>query len=195
MARCPISFQISPQACIFAAAALLTLPLRWIAAAVAAAAVHEACHLAALYFGGVKVYSLRIGVCGAVIETEPVTPAKEALCALAGPVGSFSLILLGHMFPEIAFCAVIQGVFNLLPIYPMDGGRVLRSLLTLLWPRRGEAVFSGIEVSVTIVLTGVLIAASWMLRWHLGIFLAAVFILHRVMGRKIPCKAARKRVQ
>lgn len=195
MERLRIDIQITPQACIFAAAALLILPLRWLAAMSVAAFFHEVCHMAALCLCGVEVDGLYIGLCGAQIRTGPVSIGRELLCALAGPAGSFLLMLVSSVFPEAAFCGMIQGVFNLIPIYPSDGGRALRCLLEMLFPHRGRAIFSGVEVSVCIILLGLLIAVSWILRWHFGILFAGAFLLHRILGRKIPCKAAHKRVQ
>lgn len=68
----------------------------------------------------------------AEIHTGPLEDSQELLCSLAGPVGSFSLFFLSHWLPKTAFCGVIQGMFNLLPIFPLDGGRALRCCLTLL---------------------------------------------------------------
>ena len=91
-----------------------------------AAAFHELCHILAIRLCGGHVISLTVGAGGMVMETEPMTPGREILCALAGPAGSLLLVLLYSIFPLLAFCGLIQGCFNLLPLYPLDGGRALR---------------------------------------------------------------------
>ena len=54
---------------------------------------------------------------------------QEFLSAMAGPAAGFLLVLLFPWFPRIAFSALVQSLFNLLPIYPFDGGRVIRSIM------------------------------------------------------------------
>ena len=108
--------------CFLWALCLLILPLRWAMGALLAAIVHEFAHCAAIWLCGGNVFSFRLGTQGAFIETSAMTPVKEALCALAGPMGSFCLILIAEHYPEAAVCAFIQGIYNLLPFYPQDGG-------------------------------------------------------------------------
>ena len=118
--------------CIFAALLLLTLPLPWLLSAILAASIHEFCHILALLLTKTKIYGLRIGPFGAKIETEPMSRTAELLCAAAGPAGSLCLLVLIRIFPRLALCGAVQGLFNLLPLHPMDGGRILRCGLDLL---------------------------------------------------------------
>ena len=113
---------------------LLTLPLPWLLAALGAGAFHELCHFLALYAAGTPVRGFQLGPRGARILTGPLDPKTELICASAGPLGSLFLLLFLRLFPRMALCGAFQGLFNLLPIYPMDGGRVLRSALALLGP-------------------------------------------------------------
>ena len=115
-------------------------------------------------------------------------PVQEALSALAGPAGSFLMLLLCRVFPEAALWGTVQGLFNLLPVYPLDGGRVLRCAV-------GEKRWLRVEKMVIMLLFGIGIYGA--LRWHLGI--GACFpalILSMNSGyRKIPCIGTRKAVQ
>jgi len=117
---------------IFLALLILTLPLNWVLSALLAAAVHELCHLLMMRFLGINVYSLRIRPGGAMLDTGPMSPKEELLSALAGPLGSFFLLALVRTAPRITLCALVQGLFNLLPLGDMDGGRIAKSLFHLL---------------------------------------------------------------
>ena len=123
--------------------------------------LHEFGHsLQALKFG-IPVRDITLLPIGGVaqIEQMPEKPAQELRIALAGPLVSFAislgLIALGFLLqaravvtlPELAasvgtaswagmlsyltMANLLLGLFNLIPAYPMDGGRVLRALLAL----------------------------------------------------------------
>ncbi len=109
---------------------------------------HELSHSLVARTGGTKVRKVTLFVFGGVaeMEEEPASPGKEFAVAIAGPVASIVIaavfftayLLLGFAgLPDIVwapfqYLAVINlavAVFNLLPGFPLDGGRVLRSAL------------------------------------------------------------------
>ena len=125
-------------------------PLLWgVALALALFAsvlVHELAHsLYALRKGG-KVRAITLLMIGGVsqISEAPKKTRDEAVMALVGPVTSLALGLLFYLVHSFAGRAdfnlrfavfylgslnLFLGVFNLLPAFPMDGGRILRALL------------------------------------------------------------------
>ncbi len=90
--------RVDVSACLMGAFLLLTLPLNWLLSALAAAAFHELCHGEAILLLGGRIWGVRIGVGGAVMETEPLSSDKELVCALAGPRRKSAA---GAYFPNI----------------------------------------------------------------------------------------------
>jgi Zn-dependent protease len=110
--------------------------------------LHEMAHSIVARAGGQRINRITLFVFGGVaqMEEEPDSPAREFLMAVAGP--GMSLLLAGASFvafvvlyvvgvsnvywAPLEYLAVINvgvAVFNLLPGFPLDGGRVLRALL------------------------------------------------------------------
>jgi Zn-dependent protease/predicted transcriptional regulator len=116
---------------------------------------HELMHSVVAQGKGMKVRSITLFIFGGVSEIteEPKHPSDEFLMAIAGP--ATSLVLGGLLFglwlglknsagsgqfiSAIAYWLGIinlsLGAFNLIPGFPLDGGRVLRSIL---WGRSGD---------------------------------------------------------
>ena len=183
--------RVDPFAYFFCALLLLTLPLRWVLAAIFAAAFHEVCHIAAICLTGNRIYQLHIGIGGAKIRTDLNDPRQELLCALAGPAGSLVLLLLYRTFPRLALCGGVQGIFNLLPIYPMDGGRALSCMLEMWLPKYREVVLRWAEGTVLFLLLAMCIC----LRQGFFPIAASILLICRPFLRKIPCKPGRIKVQ
>lgn len=177
---------------LYLALLLLLLPLPWVLAALLAAAFHEGCHLAALYLCGGALQGFRAGVRGMTMTVGGMDYRQELLCAAAGPLGSLFLLLLHRSFPEIALCGAVQGLYNLLPLYPYDGGRILRCLGMLLFPSKAISVCRYTEIFTCVFLAGCACLTLVFLGFD-GMIpaLAAVF----PVLRKIPCKQAKIRVQ
>ena len=106
----------------------LLFPVRFLAGVLLVAAVHELGHLIAIRLTGGRVRLIRLQAFGARIETAPMEPGREILCALAGPMAGALAILAWRVYPELAAAGIVQTVFNLIPVYPLDGGRVARNI-------------------------------------------------------------------
>jgi Zn-dependent protease len=133
---------------------------------------HELAHAVIARRAGIRVRGIVLGLLGGVsrLEGQPPSAGVELRVAIAGPAAS---ALLAGMF--LAFASVVDrtgggpllsgalwwlggingllAAFNLLPAYPLDGGRVLRSAL---WHWRGDQVWA----TETAARTGSIFAAG-----------------------------------
>ena len=171
---------------------ILLFPDGWITSWIAAAVIHECFHIAALMLFRVRILKIEIGALGAKIETEPMRAITEQICALAGPVGALSVLLFSRSIPRVALCVLAQSIYNLLPVYPLDGGRALRCFL--MSRIKGERV----ALTEQIVLSSVIFICFLVTIFlKLGIlpilFGIGLFIRYRNANR--PCKQRPYRVQ
>jgi Zn-dependent protease len=115
--------------------------------------LHELSHSLVARRAGHEVRSITLFLFGGAAEmtTEPEDPATEFRIAVVGPLASFALALvfwlaerlLANAAPDLllavlgylAYVNLALGIFNLLPGFPLDGGRMLRALL---WWRTGS---------------------------------------------------------
>ncbi len=124
--------------------------LAWLVVIFACVVIHELAHsLVARRRGGV-VHEIVLLPIGGVSKLErlPESPADELAIAIAGPLASLAIGVLaaaaalalgqsllpvdmfaGPILPRIAWFNLLVGAFNLLPAFPLDGGRVFRALL------------------------------------------------------------------
>lgn len=182
---------IEAHTCLVWAFLLLVLPLSWMAAFFLASAVHETFHLGVLLFLRKPILEFRIGLAGMKMEIPELSYRQELVCALAGPLGGLCLTLCNRWYPELAMCALVQSVYNLLPIYPLDGGRALRCLAHMLLRENADILCAVSEV-VTIVL---IFAAGIWLKWSLMVFFMGILLVIKTGFVKIPCKPSLPGVQ
>lgn len=139
---------------------------------------------------------LRIEHCGAVLDTNSMDPWKLLLCVLSGPVGSLSLLMFARRIPRIALCGMAQGCFNLLPIYPLDGGRALRCLSEMFFSEYTvRNICAAAEWLSVLIILGAGVYGSFILGIGLIPVLTAVVFLYRLWCGKISCKEDKVRVQ
>ena len=161
--------------------------------------LHELGHAIVAERQGVPMRGITLFIFGGVAEmtTEPPSAKAEFLVAIGGPVVSLALAVLFSAAAQLVpmpievgavvwWLGLVNGallVFNLIPAFPLDGGRMLRALI---WYWRGDlltaARISGrigggfglglILLGVLAVLSGNLLQGIWL--GLIGLFLRAV---------------------
>ena len=145
MRKCS-SITIDSGFCILCAVCLLLFPAKLVFAWFFAAFIHELWHYVALKTFKIKILRISVHANGVIMQTAPVTYAQEILSALAGPIGGMSLVLFAPQMPIVALCAFLQSIHNLLPLYPLDGGRIALRLLQLIFgDEKGEHIYGFVK--------------------------------------------------
>jgi Zn-dependent protease/predicted transcriptional regulator len=153
--------------------------------------VHELCHSLVARKFGMPMKGITLFLFGGIAEMdeEPVSPEAEFSMALAGPLIS---LVLGFIFMWLALLSADRGTgkalsgildylkfinwvlagFNLVPAFPLDGGRVLRSVLwkwkeDLKWATRISSIMGKafgtllILLGIFYIFLGVFINGMW----------------------------------
>jgi Zn-dependent protease len=121
----PIIFHVGP---------LVTLVL--VVGIFGSVALHELGHSVVARAKGSYIHEIVLYPFGgaAKISNIPKRPMDEIMVALAGPAVSLALALIFNQIEWLSFLGYLNGMlffFNILPVFPMDGGRVLRAALTI----------------------------------------------------------------
>lgn len=194
----------------------LDAPRRYLLAALAglvlfaSVVVHELAHALTARRFGVRTRAISLFLFGGVatLEAEPPSPAADATIAIAGPLMSAFLaaaafgamhaagaLLSGRqahvavtLFAYATIANASLAIFNVVPAYPMDGGRVLRALL---WRLRGDrdaatgrASLVGAGFACCFAgagLAGIALTRTWQFGWYVVI---GVFLLRQCLQQR-----------
>ncbi len=166
--------------------------LFWLVVIFASVVVHELAHSLLARVKGAEVHAIVLLPIGGVsqIERMPEAWSDELAIAAVGPLTSVGLGVLaavatlasgGHLFPfnlyggsflaRVAWLNLVLGAFNLLPAFPLDGGRVLRATL-----ERRRSLESATHIAATVgrVLGAAMIAVGVV--WDLWLLVIGAFV-------------------
>jgi len=157
--------------------------------------VHEVGHFVAMKFFGYRDVGIIFTLIGAVTigYKENKTAFEEFVVALMGPLPGIllSIIIWGYLSTNLmindelmmvlqsyAFVSLVINYINLLPIYPLDGSRILHALLLHKYPK-GQFYFYVVSMAILVV------EIVWLKDYILGILLfvmAVGFYQHKAIA-------------
>lgn len=176
---------LSKSVYLYIAAMLLLLPFRLFLAIVFSAVLHEFFHAISLKMMAVRVHSIHVGMHGTVMQTDAMSDKEELLCALAGPLGGLLVTVLFRWFPVLALTSAVHAFYNLLPIYPSDGSRVLRSITRLVIPGKiGDYIVYSAEIVTCSAIVALCVYGTRCYRLGMVPILFAAMVIHGVTKTK-----------
>jgi Zn-dependent protease len=148
--------------------------------------VHELGHALVARRLGVRISEIELHFFGGAAKMidMPRSPGHEIAIAAAGPAVSLALAGVGYglagllgveVFALIGAVNAVLGLFNLLPAFPSDGGRILRALLA-----RKRGLVSATQLAVKIgrvVLVALALGALYVGAYQLLVVVAALWMM------------------
>lgn len=164
------------------------------------AIIHEMGHLLIGVLTGKKIEKIRVMPLGVSITFKilvedynkkiikgNINNIKNLLVAIAGPFVNFiiaiilynlsSLNILSFKHTEIIiYINLLIGFFNLIPIYPLDGGRIIKEILCITSGKKIALKLTNSISNVTIIILTVLSSILILIVKNIAIFFAIMFL-------------------
>ncbi len=164
--------------------------LLWIPILLVSVLFHEFGHAGAIrLFGFGSSEILLSGMGGVTLNRRPTIPLKEVVISAAGPACSFLLAaicgvvlvllpasngdpFLAALLPSMLRANVVWGIFNLAPVFPLDGGQIVKNLVRTVTT---EALAVRISAVISLVLAVALVVGGMYLRQPFLAVISALF--------------------
>lgn len=185
-------FQIDLKIFIFAIIFYLTKQIQIYAVIMIFAMIHELGHLLAGILLGMKVekiqvkpfgfsisFKLKPGDYNKKIKKGNILELKKIIVALAGPITNILIIMITvnlnlGIFEEIMviYTNILIALFNIIPIYPLDGGRILKGLLHFKFGKQKASKYINCISFYTIIFLTAVAGISILYLKNIAIFIA-----------------------
>lgn len=154
--------------------------------------IHELAHLISGVLLGFEVDTFRIMPLGFSIEFKTniadynnkiihsnILAVKKIIIASAGPLFNLFVVIFGIIFNinvNIIYANLLLLLFNLLPIYPLDGGRILNEILKIYFGNRRAYKYTNIIINVLAIVLTIIASITIMIINNVAILLITCVI-------------------
>lgn len=117
------------------------------------------------------------------IKNENNFELKKVIIALGGPIISLILIIFSSYIDmpyitkqEAIYSNILIMIFNLLPLYPLDGGRIIKGILYIKLGREKSEYLTNNISKVTIIILTIISSIAVYYFKNIAIFLVCIFL-------------------
>lgn len=187
-----MSIKINLNIFLFAILFILTSQFKIYALVMSFALLHEVGHLICGMLLGLSVKSLNIMPLGFSVEfltsiddynykikKSNLVIIKKILIDLAGPLVNIFIIIISNLLKlsdNSIYSNLIIVMVNLIPIYPLDGGRIIRNIFKIFFKNKKAYEISNRISNIFVVIISVISSIGIMHFKNLSIFFSIIFI-------------------
>ncbi len=158
--------------------------------------LHEAGHICAYSVLGLSRADVTINACGISADFKgrtAISYKNEIICFLAGGMANLLtapvFFLISRYLPytnggaSLFLCSIVFGILNLLPIYPLDGGRVLFSLLAQKFPLyKAKRITNVLGIIFLIPITALAFYALFITKFNVSLLLICAYLFVYILS-------------
>lgn len=162
--------------------------------------LHELGHLVTGITIGLKVKKINIHISGLSVEFENYGKQRNAnkiVIDIAGPLINIIALVIAIIIKqeEIAYINLLLAIVNLLPIYPLDGGQILRTLLRKRFTYKETINFIESISQYTLIILTAIASCYLLIGKNIGIFIAILYLWAIIFKEKRKNKIIRKAIR
>ena len=187
-----MSIKINLNVFLFVLLFILTNQIELYALVMLFALIHELGHLLCGVILDFEVENFEIMPLGFSVEFKPnvkdynkkimksnILTVKKLCINLAGPMANFIIIIVSYLFKLqdiIIFSNLIILIINMIPIYPLDGGRVLKNVLKLLLGNKKALKCTNTISNVAVIMLTIISSIGIYYYKNIAILFAIIFV-------------------
>ena len=187
-----MSIKINLNVFLFVLLFILTNQIELYALVMLFALIHELGHLLCGVILDFEVENFEIMPLGFSVEFKPnvkdynkkimksnILTVKKLCINLAGPMANFIIIIVSYLFKLqdiIIFSNLIILIINMIPIYPLDGGRVLKNVLKLLFGNQKALKCTNTISNVAVIMLTIISSIGIYYYKNIAILFAIIFV-------------------
>lgn len=187
-----MSIKINLNVFLFVLLFILTNQIELYALVMLFALIHELGHLLCGIILDFEVENFEIMPLGFSVEFKPnvkdynkkimksnILTVKKLCINLAGPMANFIIIIVSYLFKLqdiIIFSNLIILIINMIPIYPLDGGRVLKNVLKLLLGNQKALKCTNTISNVVVIMLTIISSIGIYYYKNIAILFAIIFV-------------------
>lgn len=110
---------------------------------------------------------------------------KKIIIALAGPITNLLFIIIYSIFDitffgiereYIIYSNILIGIFNLIPIYPLDGGRIVKEVIHILYGIKESYINTHLISNITIIILTIFASISILYLKNIAILFSIIYL-------------------